>query len=283
VVAALRESEERYRLLVELSPDAILVESEGRIVFANTAAQRLFRVQRPADLQSHGLLSLAAPGCRTGVVEAIRELEQDGFCPTVEEQVARLDGTIADVAVTRISFAYGGRAAIQMVVRDISERKRLEKQLQYQASHDMLTGLANRNLLQERLRQAIAYAARYGHPVWVAFLDLDRFKVINDSLGHKAGDIMLKAIAERLHSASRETDTVARLGGDEFVLILPERADGGQPTGYLQRIIDTVAQPLTIAGHEFSVSCSIGVAVYPTDGTDPGTLVAHADIAMYRA
>lgn len=282
-VAALRESEERYRLLVELSPDAILVESAGRIVFANKAAQRLFLAQRPADLLSHGLLSLAAPGCRTGVAEAIRELEQDGFCPTAEEQVVRLDGTIVDVAVTRISFAYGGRAAIQMVARDISERKRLEKQLQYQASHDMLTGLANRNLLQERLRQAIAYAARYGHPVWVAFLDLDRFKVINDSLGHKAGDTMLKAIAERLQSASRETDTVARHGGDEFVLILPERADGDQALGYLQRIIDTVAQPLMIAGHEFFVSCSIGVAVYPTDGTDPGILVEHADIAMYRA
>lgn len=168
---------------------------------------------------------------------------------------------------------------------DITEMKRYEAELRHLAHHDTLTGLPNRALLQDRLHQAIAYSARSAHPVWLLFVDLDRFKFVNDSLGHKAGDEMLRAIAGRLQSSVRQTDTVARLGGDEFVLILQEQADGLQGLGAagVQRIMDAVAQPLTIDGHEFFPTCSMGVAVYPADGDDVETLMTHADIAMYRA
>jgi diguanylate cyclase (GGDEF)-like protein/PAS domain S-box-containing protein len=168
---------------------------------------------------------------------------------------------------------------------DITAMKCYESELEHQANHDTLTGLANRALLQELLCQAITYAARSDRPIWVAFIDLDRFKVVNDTLGHKAGDSMLKAISERLQSAVRSTDTVARLGGDEFVLIMTERSDSAMPLTIdaVQRVLNAIAQPLTIEGYEFLPTCSIGVAVYPEDGTDPETLMSHADIAMYRA
>ena len=171
------------------------------------------------------------------------------------------------------------------LVRSVDEHKRLEALLQHQASHDTLTGLPNRALLQDRLKQAIATAARSPSPIWIIFVDLDRFKLVNDSLGHKAGDAMLKQVAARLQSAVRESDTVARLGGDEFVLILPERIDGSGSlsAAVVQRILDAVAPPIIVEGHEFVTTCSMGIAVYPDDGADGETLMTRADIAMYSA
>lgn len=166
---------------------------------------------------------------------------------------------------------------------DITATKRYESELEFQTNRDALTGLANRNLLRDRLSQAISYAYRYSHPIWILFIDLDRFKFINDTLGHRAGDTLLKAVATRLQATVRETDTVARMGSDEFVLILPERTDAGLSTSIVQRIMDAIAQPLLIEEHEFFISSSIGVAVYPADGDTPEELLKHADIAMYRA
>ena len=166
---------------------------------------------------------------------------------------------------------------------DITETKRYQAELEFQTNRDALTGLANRSLLHDRLAQAIAYASRYDHPFWLVFVDLDQFKFINDTLGHRAGDLMLQEIAERLLASVRETDTVARLGGDEFVLVLPERTDGALSTSVIQRIMDAVAEPITVSAHEFFITCSIGVAVFPGDGCEPDALLKHADIAMYRA
>jgi len=171
------------------------------------------------------------------------------------------------------------------LVRSVDEHTRLEALLQHQASHDTLTGLPNRALLQDRLKQAIASATRSPSPIWIIFVDLDRFKLVNDSLGHKAGDAMLKQVATRLQSAVRESDTVARLGGDEFVLILPERVDGSGSlsAAVVQRILDALARPIIVEGHEFVTTCSMGIAVYPDDGADGETLMTRADIAMYSA
>ena len=165
----------------------------------------------------------------------------------------------------------------------LAEREAYANQLQFQATHDILTGLANRNLLRDRLSQAIAHAVRLGHTIWVAFLDLDRFKVINDTLGHKAGDLLLNTMSTRLQSVLRETDTVARLGGDEFVMVMRSREDGGLSSTTLQRIMAVVAEPVWLSERTFSLTCSIGVAVYPLDGETPESLIEHADIAMYRA
>ncbi|MES2932667.1 MAG: EAL domain-containing protein [Pseudomonadota bacterium] len=166
---------------------------------------------------------------------------------------------------------------------DVTATKRYQEELEFQANRDILTGLANRNLLRDRLSQAIGYAARTQRPVWVIFVDLDRFKYVNDTLGDKAGDMLLNLVAERLLSVVRETDTVARLGGDEFVLLLAERSEESLTTSVVQRILDVVMQPMTILEHEFFLTCSAGVATYPADGDTPETLMKHADIAMYRA
>ena len=166
---------------------------------------------------------------------------------------------------------------------DISSVMRFEQELEFQARHDILTGLANRALLRERLEQAMAVTRRSGLPLWVVFIDLDRFKFVNDTLGHDAGDLVLKNVAERLCGATREVDTVARLGGDEFVLLLPQHGNGEPGAAILQRIQDAVTQPLQLGEYEFFLSCCMGVAVYPDDGGDADTLIKHADIAMYRA
>ncbi len=166
---------------------------------------------------------------------------------------------------------------------DISAVMRYEAELEFQARHDALTGLANRNLLNERLERAISNARHGGTELWVVFVDLDRFKFVNDTLGHEAGDILLKTLAERLKLAVREADTVARMGGDEFVLVLPEGAGRDAGMAVIQNIMDAVAKPLLIQSHEFFLTCSIGIAAYPSDGGTAEALTKHADIAMYRA
>ena len=166
---------------------------------------------------------------------------------------------------------------------DITERKLTEQRVHHVAQHDALTGLPNRSLLQDRLGQAVAYTSRSNNPVWVMLIDLDRFKFVNDSMGHKAGDVLLMTVAARLRSSLRDADTVARLSGDEFVVIVSERGDQQLTPAIVQRVMNAVAQPVMLGTKEFFVTCSIGVAVYPSESTDPDTLIEHADIAMYRA
>ncbi|MFZ4878148.1 bifunctional diguanylate cyclase/phosphodiesterase [Janthinobacterium sp. Mn2066] len=176
---------------------------------------------------------------------------------------------------------------------DITERKMAEQQIQHIAHHDVLTGLPNRALLRDRLTQAMALSRRKGRALWVLLIDLDRFKFVNDSLGHKAGDLLLKTIAARLQTSLRDSDTVARLSGDEFVAILSEQDDEALSGAIVQRVMDAVAQPVLLDGKEFFVTCSIGVAVYdgsqhdaPGDVTLNGetqNLIEQADIAMYCA
>ncbi|HWV64015.1 MAG TPA: diguanylate cyclase, partial [Oxalicibacterium sp.] len=197
----------------------------------------------------------------------------------------RKDGSMfwSDIYIAPVRDENGTVSHFVSAQYDITATKRYESELEFQTNRDALTGLANRNLLRDRLGQAISFAYRYGNPIWIMFVDLDRFKFVNDTLGHQAGDTLLKAVASRLQSCLRETDTVSRVGGDEFVLVLNERSDAGLTTNIVQRLMDAVAKPLDIHGHEFFISCSIGVAVYPADGETPEDLLRHADIAMYRA
>jgi len=184
-------------------------------------------------------------------------------------------------------FALAQRAELaqtqKILQADIVARRRFEADLAFRTTHDGVTGLANADLLRDSVRQAMADVDRNLHPIWIVFIDLDRFKFVNDILSHAAGDAALKGIADRLLSTVRGSDTVARIGGDEFVLLLRERDDETQMEVVVQRIMDAVARPVTIEGREFSFSCSAGVAIYPGDGADPDTLIKHAGIAMYRA
>ena len=167
-----------------------------------------------------------------------------------------------------------------LVYRDITERRQAEEKLRVVATHDPLTALPNRTLLHERLSHALAKAQRHGRLLAVLFVDLDRFKTVNDTLGHEAGDRLLQVTAQRLYDCLRETDTMARQGGDEFVVLMDELTDREAITRVSQRILDAVGQPFVIDGQELHITASVGISVYPEDGR---TLLKNADIAMYRA
>ena len=162
-------------------------------------------------------------------------------------------------------------------------RRRYEQQLEYGANYDALTGLANRSLLSDRLRQASACAARKGNMVGVLLQDLDNFKIINDSLGHEAGDVLLKAVAQRMRASVRETDTVARFGGDEFVIVLPDVDSADAVMTVAEKLLADLARPFTVEHQQIYVSASIGICMYPRDGDVEATLLKNVDLAMYRA
>ncbi|MCX7220371.1 MAG: EAL domain-containing protein, partial [Burkholderiales bacterium] len=168
------------------------------------------------------------------------------------------------------------------VINDVSERVNYQKELEFQATHDSLTGLANRNLLNDRITQAIAWAKRQDRTVALLLLDLDHFKLINDGSGHGTGDIVLKEVARRLSLCVRDTDTVARLGGDEFVIVLTDLANVEEANLIAEKVLATLSLAFQVEAHTMFVTASIGLSLYPKDGENGETLLRYADIAMYR-
>jgi diguanylate cyclase (GGDEF)-like protein/PAS domain S-box-containing protein len=204
----------------------------------------------------------------TGLTRNRRKDGQSIWCEWYHSALLGDDGQILSI----LSF-----------VQDVSARIEAEERLQYMATRDALTGLPNRLLLHERLSQAIAQARRSGRRVGVLFIDLDRFKNVNDTLGHRIGDELLKHVTRALSATLRETDLLARLGGDEFMVIV-EDFDEPRVLGRIaQKLLDAIAQPFTIEEHDIYVTSSIGIAVYPDDSDDPDELLKHADVAMYRS
>ncbi len=176
-----------------------------------------------------------------------------------------------------------GIHGVVLTSRDVSERKKAEKRAEYLSQHDVLTGLPNRALMQDRLHQAISQARRNGGLVALMFIDLDRFKMVNDSFGHITGDTLLKQVAERLTHCLRDTDTVARLGGDEFTIMLPDATNPQVVGEVAQRVLSEFTSPFTDGEQEMFVSASIGISLFPRDGASSDDLVKHADTAMYSA
>src|SRR5574339_1325796 len=173
--------------------------------------------------------------------------------------------------------------SILSFVQDVSARIRAEERLQHMATRDALTGLPNRLMLNERLTQAIAQARRNGRRVGVLFIDLDRFKNVNDTLGHRIGDELLKHVTQALSEALRETDLLARLGGDEFMVIVEDFDEPQVLSRIAQKLLDAIAQPFRIEEHDIYVTSSIGIAVYPDDSDDPEELLKYAHVSMYRS
>ncbi|MTW13591.1 EAL domain-containing protein [Pseudoduganella eburnea] len=192
-----------------------------------------------------------------------------------------------EVSIAPVRSDDGPPSHYVAIISDITEARNDSDQLAHQAQFDILTGLANRSLMMDRLKQAIGSAQRHGERIVVAFIDLDDFKLINDNLGHEAGDQLLREVAQRLQASIRPRDTAARFGGDEFVLLLREGEQGAlgeaQLTERIRAVLESVAAPLTLAGRDIQVHCSIGLAAFPQDGADAEILVKHADTAMYRA
>ena len=282
---ALTASEERYRRVVESSPSAIFVDCWNNLVFANPAAARLLGAVEPDQLRGRSLLDFVPVEFKGIMQEHIDSLLQGSQTFLLRSvQLVGLHGGLLHVDITGIAFDYEGEPAVQLVVHDITEARQKAMELEHMANHDALTRLPNRTKMRDRLNQAIAHARRYGRQTTVVFLDLDHFKIINDSLGHDQGDVFLRTIADRLRGCVREVDTVARFGGDEFVIVLFDQPeDNDALMGVLERIQKCVKQPVILAGREYSVSSSIGFAIYPRDGLDAETLLRNADGAMYRA
>jgi diguanylate cyclase (GGDEF)-like protein/PAS domain S-box-containing protein len=407
---ALRDAEARYRALVELSPDAIIVHSGGLIEYANPAAARMLRAT-PAQLAGMRVEDTVQPDDWARVQERMQfHAVGPGASGYEPQRLRRLDGSEAHVEAASISYLESGRLVIQSVLRDVSEmrraldalaererrfrdvveaageyvwevgtdwrfrylsgrveavlgytqsdmlgrtplefmplgeartaqawfeerstqqrpfrdqvfrvmtkagramwlsmsgvpiidpsgrlegyrgtaaditaRKQAEARLEYLAKRDALTGLPNRALLAERIERAIVTAARSRGQIALLFVDLDQFRLVNDSLGHQAGDALLRAVAERLANTVRHEDMLARLGGDEFVLLWDDVRTPADAAAAAQRVQAILARPFTVDGRTLSIGASIGISVYPTDAHDAATLLRNADAAMHAA
>ncbi|HVZ32733.1 MAG TPA: EAL domain-containing protein, partial [Polyangiaceae bacterium] len=282
----LRESEERYASTVELAAIGIShVGRDGRFLHVNAQLCDMLGYTREQLLQLD-IRQISYPDDAHKTDDARARLHR-GEIPSlkVEKRYVRKDGTTIWVRITAaVRRGEDGSPLYDIsVVEDISNRKRAEDRVQYLATHDEMTGLPNRATFFQLLEHAIESAIRYEHEGAVLFVDLDRFKIINDSLGHAAGDILLKEMALRLTHAVRKADVVARLGGDEFVVLLDNIDDAAQASAVARKLLTTILEPVPIGGQECRVTGSIGIAKYPTDGRDAMSLMRHADMAMYAA
>ena len=275
--AALRESELRYRLLFEQNAAGVCVtEVAGRIIDCNLTFAAMLGYSRSELIGSQAGAFYAKPAQRTDLLSL---LDDSRTLNSVELELRKKDGQ-SIWGLMNLTMV-GDR--IHTTIVDISDRKRAEEQIEFHAYHDVLTHLPNRKLFTDRLTQSISRARRANKPLAVMFVDLDHFKSINDTLGHEAGDELLLEMAVRLRANVRDDDTVARLGGDEFTIILAELRQPEDAVSVAEKIIKAVQQPLTISGTSIEVSASIGIALFPEDGSDAESLLRNADSAMYRA
>jgi diguanylate cyclase (GGDEF)-like protein/PAS domain S-box-containing protein len=269
------------------SVNAIVITAhapEGDLIeYANPAFARLFGHAPDHILgqRLESLLGLQAQDEQHQPLAAALQAQQEA---TLLLRTRHRDGAQlwTQLHVAPVHAAEGAIGHHVCVLTDMTAIMDYQAQLEHQANHDALTGLPNRALLSDRMAQAVTFSQRFKHSLWLVLIDLDNFKLINDNLGHQFGDELLCAIAGRLCACANEGDTVARLGGDEFVLLLPV-ANQRPMASILQLVQEAVAAPVTLGQHVVTITCSIGVSVYPADGSEPEQLLKHADIALYRA
>jgi len=274
---ALHQSEERFRRLANAAFEGILITDGNRILEANKALAQMVDCDDPSELVGRSALEFVAPEYRDLVQRNLLSGREDPY----EIAGLRKDGARRDLEMRERTISYGERTVRITAVRDVTERKGYERRLRRQALSDPLTGLPNRTLLADRLEHALARGGRRRASVAVLFLDLDNFKFVNDSLGHKIGDQLLIAVAEKLRVCLRPEDTVARLGGDEFAVLL-EDADRGQAVRVAERITQELRTPFLIGGHEVFVTASVGISLgVSARWRRLGDLLQEADQAMY--
>jgi diguanylate cyclase (GGDEF)-like protein/PAS domain S-box-containing protein len=284
-----RRAQETYAAASEASLDAFFVlrgvlDGEGRVIdfLVEETNSRAEQVTGIAKEELRGsLMGDLMPFYRVnGMFEELERVVVGGEVIETEWQAATWPAT-GRWLQRQIVPVEGGAVA---TVRDITERKQAEERIRHLAHHDELTGLPNRSLIRDRLDQAVLNAQRNGKHLALAFVDLDGFKLVNDGLGHNAGDELLKVVGRRMHDCLRRNDTLGRLGGDEFVILLTDvSGDALAITPVLEKIRQAVTEPVLIGDQAVQVSCSMGVVMYPRDGEDPKTLMMNADAAMYRA
>ncbi len=285
---ALIRSETKYRTLFESSADAIMLLDDKGFFECNEATLEIFGCKSREEFLNKHLAEHsppAQPGGEDSVTlanERIALAFKDGK-NQFEWMHKRMDGSEfpAEVWLTRTEL--DGNSVIQATVRDITERKKAEEKIRHMAFHDPLTGLANRALLIDHLEQAVPLAQRNKEFLAVLFLDLDRFKLINDTLGHTRGDEVLMAVAERLKRHTRKSDTLARQGGDEFTVVIQGLRRIEDIPRVSEKFFSAFKEPFNVEGNDYSFTISMGISISPNDGEDAETLIKNADIAMYEA
>ena len=284
--AALRESEERARATFEQAAVGIAqVAPTGQWLRVNQRLCAIVGYSREELLQ-RTFQDITHPDDLEADLKRLRQLLANEIQTyATEKRYLRKDGASVwvNLTVSLVRDSAGQPKYLIAVVEDITERKHYAEQLAYQANYDALTGLPNRSLLADRLKQAIAHSLRTGRPMALLLLDLDRFKVINDSLGHGTGDALLKEMAQRLTTSLRKEDTVARLGGDEFVILITEVARIADIAHVAEKLLDKLSMPMCLLKQELFMTGSIGISLYPQDGEHEETLLKNADTAMYAA
>lgn len=280
----IQESERRYRELVQSANSIILkLDREGTIIFCNEFAQEFFGYSENELLGKKWIETIAPRGGPAAEDPYPAILEEPERYEKNESESIKKSGERVWISWTNKAVRDGeGRVAgILSVGQDVTERKRLEEEIRQMAHHDSLTGLPNRRFFRDIANVEVARARRYGTKIALLYLDLDKFKEINDSLGHDAGDELLKQAGERLRSAIRRSDSVARMGGDEFTILVPSFGDRREVAVTAKKIIAGLSAQYTIAGRSVHTSISVGISVCPDDGEDLNVLLGRADAAMY--
>ncbi len=280
-----KEGEDALLGFINSASDLIFCCSlDGAVIFSNQICRDIFN-QGQQEYGMHSLFDFFTAEDREALRKQFNTVKNDNQTGHIELQLSPggLDSMHVEMNLFANAQAGGGAPTVWGVCRDITERKNAQQELHKLAHHDILTGLPNRVLLEDRLQQARALSHRMNSRFAVLFLDLDRFKIINDTLGHSVGDELLRLVAGRLRKTLRETDTVARIGGDEFIILLTSVHDCGDISSLSDKILKSMIVPFKLRDHELFVTISLGISIYPDDGKDTEDIVKKADIAMYHA
>ncbi|GFO69125.1 hypothetical protein GMLC_27040 [Geomonas limicola] len=281
LVPGSRSLEDPYQNLVDLSPFGISLYRDGCFEFVNAAGVRILGAASEQELVGREILDFVHPHYHQVFLERLRLLEERNVeVPWMEEKFLRLDGLPVDVEITALPF---GQDGFQILFRDITERKAAEQRLERMANYDELTALPSRSFFFDRLNQLILQGKRDAARFALLFIDLDRFREVNEQLGHYFGDLVLKEVAVRLRLCLRETDTVARLEGDKFLVLLSRIADRQDAAKIAQRIALALREPFDLQGHVCALGASIGISLFPEDGETKEQQLLKADTARYRS
>ena len=283
---ALSESQQLYQSILHASPDGVAVSDlQGIILHASPADVTMMGGVTEDQLIGRNISEFLDPAEAQRAIANINAMLEGVYNGAADYRLIRLDGSLLDVEINAeiLRDAKGQPSGLIFVVRDIRERKKNEERILHMAQHDQLTGLPNRALFSDRLQRAIVNSVRDKTGLALMFIDLDRFKPVNDTYGHIVGDLLLQDVARRMLECLRDSDTVARIGGDEFVLLLRDASAIPDTLTVAEKIRSGLDRPFVLQGHTLQISCSIGVAQFPEHGQDDITLAKNADVAMYRA
>lgn len=282
----LEESEYCYRMLVEHLPEAIIKQRHGRIDFINSSGLQLFDVKQWKEIEGRSIWDFVSSKKRDEIQHQIDTVYDQNEWHTpqpIVDCLIRLDGEKIYTEIKIIPIGSKEEPDIQIVIRDVTEKKKYESKLEFLAFHDPLTGLKNRRIFTRNVSDSLEKARVTNEKIAIMYIDIDKFKEVNDTFGHDVGDKLLQQFADRLRSSVRENDVLGRIGGDEFLVLLKDIKDERQLESITKRMHANFQEPYTINGTVLNVTSSIGVSVFPDDGIKGRTLIYHADQALYRA